>query len=331
MRIIKAFITSLLIIAIVCGTIFFTAREVLLVMTTSKIKQSLVLIRDVQQEQMYATECMSKGSSRDTSGNIHYTQLRFIDLNSFVVEVICNGMEHSPIELAAVDLPPLVYHEVGQSGLRWSEDAGLNFTCLNRVGSISVIDGMVYTSLKPTQTASTQGPPSQSESYGYECCDVDFQQGDGKAITAALDCPQTCYASCLDRPLILSFSTQPYYDKLTRTLQVNRGQSVIFSYTVSPNQEVSFNGFYDESDQIEKTIAMIEMVFNPPQPEDEVEVIIDFGDGQQEEFSSLRGQVEHQYDCAIDICLYTAKLKVIKQNGIESLDSLQNTIKVQVN
>jgi len=179
MRIIKAFITSLLIIAIVCGTIFFTAREVLLVMATNGVKQSLVLIRDVQQEQMYATECMSKGSERDTLGNIHYTQLRFTDLNSFVVEVICNGMEHSPIELAAVDLPPLVYHEVGQSGVRWGEDAGLNFTCLNRVGSTSIIEGMVNNSLKPTQVALTQGPASQCESYGYQCCDIDFQQGDG--------------------------------------------------------------------------------------------------------------------------------------------------------
>ncbi len=331
MKILKAFFTSLLILAIVAGLSFLISREVLLMMATNRVQQSLKWIRDINNNQQYATDCMSKGSRRDQLGAVHYTQLRFIKPDSYVVEVICNGREHNPIEITDESLPPFVNHEVGYSGFRWGQDQAINFNCWNRTASVSVIEGVVHSSLKPAQMDSKIGPPSFCRAYGYNCCDPNSQQGHGAQISAALDCPKTCYIDCKDRPLVLNFSSQPYYDKLNRTVNINSGQSVTFSFTVSPNQEPVLIGYFDEDDRIEKAIATIESIFRKEKSENEVQVVLDYGDGQREKFDSLRGQIVHEYHCAQSQCNYTADLMVFKDNGVRSVDTLQNKIKIKVN
>jgi hypothetical protein len=332
MRVLKNLGISLLILAVVGGIGFLIMREILLLITISRVKKSLTQVRSVDTKQTYLTECMSRGSSRDDKGKAHSTQLRFLDKGNYIVEVVCNQMEYNPIELERGQLPSAVVPQPGQSGIRWGLDAGLNFISFNRVASVSIIDRMIVTSLKPTVVASHQGPPSDCLSYGYQCCDQDTQIGTGDKITDALDCPQSCYEICSERPLILSFTTQPYYDRITRTLQVSASEPVVFSYLVTPNQsfDLSYVTYGESDDLVENIIAMIDTIFTR-QPEDEqVQVFLDFGDGNVEEFAGLRGQTEHQYDCASNSCLYHAKLRVQKEDGIESLESPQSTIKVQV-
>ncbi len=330
MRVLKTFITSFLIIAILAGLGYLATREVLLLVALSRVKQSLSQVREVDLNQSYLTECMNRGANRDERGRIHHTQLRFIDQNNYVLEVICNSMEHNPIEFGQGKLPKLVTHQIGQSGMRWGGNAGLNFYCLNRVGSLSVIEGIYKTSLKPSLVAGYIGPTSYCESYGYQCCDPTTQVGEGEVVSEALDCPQTCHRLCLDRPLILSFSTQPYYNRITRTLEVTHNQDITFSYVVAPDQEASFIFYEETDDPVESMIIMVEALFVKKPKEDLLTVILDYGDGQKEEFSGLRGQVQHVYQCHQAECDFEASIKVIKENGVESLDAIQNQIMVKV-
>jgi hypothetical protein len=330
-RILKAFFTSLLILIIVGGGGYLVFREVILFMTTNKVKQALVQVRDFDRRQAYATECLSKGADRDQTGRVHHTQLRFTDESSYVIEVVCNRMTHDPIEVFSESFPPFAQRQLGKSGWRWADESGINFIVLNRVGSVTVLDEEIITSRTAAVLDGSQGPSSACVSYGYQCCDVNMQMGVGDLVTSALDCPRGCYPACEDRPLILSFNTQPYYNKITRSLDVSRQQPVTFSFVVSPNQEDEFASFDDSDDPVQQAIQAIELVFSPQQDEEELEVTIDFGDGQSESFMGMRGQVEHRYDCLGGSCAYDAMIKVVKDGKIESYTGAQNTIQVRVN
>ncbi len=334
MRVVKTLLWSIVSILLVLGLIFALMREVLLITATSRVKNSLQQVRQIDSEQTYLTECMSRGSSKNEAGRIHHTQLRFIDRSHYVVEVVCNRMEHDPLEVDQNKLPTIVKLESGQSGIRWPADAGMNFHCLRRTASVSVADNMIHTSLRRSEINDYQGPPSNCPSYGFQCCDETTQIGQGEQIFEALDCPQTCFRDCLDRPLILSFSSQPHYNRLTRTLEIEQSEPVSFSYLVTPNQEadLAFTSYEAslQEDWVEQAIALIDTILYQSPEVQETKVILDFGDGSVDEFIGLRGQVEHKYECAGNECLYHATLTVINADGVESLQTAQNTIKVLV-
>lgn len=298
-------------------------------MAVQRVRQYLIQVRDLDQQQAYAAECGSKGSSRDERGRVHFTQLRFLDDSNFVVEAICNQMEHAPIEITQASLPPFVSRELGKSGWRWPEAGVIHFSLYKREYAVLVADETIDTIYKRAPAVEGSGPPGACVSFGYRCCDSNIQQGVGSLATTALDCPEQCYADCEDRPLILSFSTQPYYNKLDRVLEIKAKEPVVFSFVVSPNQEASFAGYIDSDDPIENSIATIEMLFTK-ETEEVLQVTLDFGDNEQELFTGSRGQVQHQYQCAANECLFEATLKVVKDGRIESVGGPQNVIKVRV-
>ncbi len=330
MRIVKILLTTIAIMGVIGLLIFLAAREVLLIISISRVKQALKSVREVDVNQSYLTDCMNRGASRDSEGRMHSTQLRFIDEENYVLEVVCNNMEHNPIKFGEGKLATMVVSQPGQSGIRWGQDAGLNFICFNRVASISVVDSITQTSLKASSLAEARGPASICASYSYQCCDLNTQVGEGVLLSEALDCPKSCYQSCLERPLILSFNTKPYYDRLTRTLEISNNQAVTFSYMVTPNQDASFQYFEETDDPIENFIMAIDAFFSRQADSEQVKVYLDYGDGDQEKFTGQRGQVQHIYQCPRFECEYQPKLKVIKENGVESLDNAQNTIKIKV-
>lgn len=331
MRVIKAFFTSILILGLGLGAIFLIAREVLLLMAAVQVRQSLVWVKELDNNQQYLAQCSSLGASRSSIDKIHSTQLRYIQPNRYVIEVICGDMERNPIKVAEEKLPPLVKHQPRQSGLRWGSNSALNLELYNRTYSVSVVAGTVSIAMKAAETETLTGPASECVSYGYACCDMNVEQGLGRQIKEALDCPQNCYQTCAPRPLVLSFRTEPHYDPLTRSLSINRGQTVAFSYTVSPNQEPVLSRYYDEEDWLERAVSMIEATFTFGGQDEEVMVILDYGDGEQDEFSSYSGQAEHTYNCPQANCEYTANLQAVNEEGTVSADGLQNKIKIQVN
>ncbi len=331
MRVVKAFFTSILILGLGLGAIFLIAREILLLTAAIQVRQSLIWVKELDNNQQYLAQCSSLGVSRSSIDKVHSTQLRYTQPNRYVIEVICGGMENNPIKVAGEKLPPLVTHETRQSGLRWGSNSALNFKLYNRTYSVSVVAGTVSIALKPAQTETITGPASDCVSYGYECCDLNVQQGAGRQIREALDCPQTCYQTCAPRPLVLNFRTEPHYDQLTRGLSISQGQTVAFSFAVSPNQDPVLSRHYDEEDWLERTISMVETVLTFADPDEEVTVILDYGDGEQDEFKSYSGQAEHTYKCPQASCEYIANLQAVNEKGIVSADGLQNKIKIKVN
>ncbi len=335
MRILKFILKSFLILAIVLVIVGLISREVMLIIGMQRIASNLKEMRDIASSQRYASECMGKGSNASRRGYVHQTQLRFVDDNEFVVEAVCNQFELDPIQISEAKVPRLVKHEKGQSGLVWNPEgtAGINLSCLGRTVSVQVKDAIVSQSFSSYPVETGSGPKSQCDSFGYTCCDTKHQKGAGVQLTDVVDCPKSCHETCLDRPLILSFNTQPYYDTLTRKLKIKSNQSVVFSYSVSPNQEDSFAGvFQEESDWIERHIYLMSMLLSlhKDQEEEKVEVTIDFGDGTQETFKTLQAQKEHQYTCSRGECEYLAKLKIVNSSGIESASDEQSQIKINV-
>ncbi len=333
MRVLKTLLLSLLSISILAGLGFLVMREVLLLVTITNVKKSLITMRDIDGEQTYLTDCMSRGSDRDETGRAHHTQLRFVENGEYVVEVVCNQMDYDPIEVERKKLASTVKPHPGQSGIKWDTDAGLNFSTFKRTASISVIEGVIISSLKPSTITNYQGPDSACQSYSFQCCDQNTQLGRGKKINQALDCPQTCYETCVERPLILTFTTQPYYNRMTRTLNISANQPVVFSYLVTPNQnpDISLVAYEESDDKIENIIMTIDKLLTRQLDDVQVQVLLDYGDGETAEFTGMRGQVEHNYKCASSSCLYRATLKVVNAQGVESLDTTQNTIKIQIN
>lgn len=332
MRIIKILLVYLAVVAVFLGLAFLLAREVLLFMAVSMVKSSLSQVRDDYLQQNYASECMTKGSERDDRGRVHTVQLRYTSEKEYVVETVCHQMEFSPILITSETLPPFVKHQAGHSGFRWGTDGGLNLECLGRTSSVMVVENEIVSSHSSSAVLMSQGPPSECVSYDYQCCDSIIHSGRGQLMDMALDCPESCFEACLDRPIIVNFSTQPSYDRVTRLLQTSAKKPIIFSFMASPNQEPAFLDDQKSDDWLDKLFANIELLLvSEKEEEEQVEVVLDFGDGHQETFVGLRGQVEHQYQCPGGGCEYVASLRVIREGGIESHDGPQSRIRVQIN
>lgn len=333
MRIIKILLTTLIGLLIILAVGAILTRELLLLTGLKRVQASLKLVRDIDRDQQYATECMTKGSLRDDEGRVHRTQLRFVGDQQYVIEVICNQFRMSPIEVEQVELPRWVTHQLGQSGLVWgSETAGLNLECLGRTGSVVIKDGYLSTSLHETEVEAGAGPTSECGSFGYQCCDLTYQQGVDHQLTTVQDCPKSCYQTCSDRPLILSFTTLPYYNKFDRTLEISAGTEVTFSFTVSPNQQDYFSGMYpEEMDWIERTVYTVGSVFDRSNTQQQAgSVVLDFGDGEQATTDKLKDKLTHTYQCSRARCEYQALLTVTNSAGINSLQDKPARITVVV-
>ncbi len=321
---------TLAIILLIAGLI---TREALLLVGLFRVRSLLVEAKKANKSSGYLTECSSKGSERDKLGRFFYSQVRFINDQEFVLEVVCNGFESDPFQLNSDTLPALVKRQTGQSGLVWGgSNEAINLECLNRVGSVQVEPAATAIKLGPSQVAVGAGPKTECSAFGFECCDLKFQQGENEQIANVSDCPQSCYQTCEDRPLILSFTTNPYYNPMNRTVELSDGDNLEFNYVVSPNQEDSFAAMYEEDAHwVEKLLFDINALFNPElKKEAKAEVGLDFGDGKHETSTKLSGRVDHTYRCSSGKCEYTAKLFVENNKGIESYQGLHSRIDVVV-
>jgi hypothetical protein len=119
-------------------------------------------------------------------------------------------------------------------------------------------------------------PVSTCGGYGYLCCQPETQSGVGELYAQVTDCPKTCYSSCKARPVILSFTADPFPQGSPRTVSIGSGEPVSFSFVAS-------------------TAADPHLL-----------VTIDFGDGQTQEFRETTGSTNHEYVCASGNCQFQA-------------------------
>jgi hypothetical protein len=215
-------------------------------------------------------------------------QLRFTSSTEYVVEVICGSFVLDPILVERQELPMFVEKRIGNSGIVWGTGrSGIVLEVFGRSAAIGIENELTFTDSGSANDLGT-GPRTACAGYGFQCCQPETTAGQGEQLTGVMDCPRSCFTTCLARPVILSFTTQPFYDQATRTL------------TVVPNDPVDF--------------AYVASAGNNPS----VTVTIEFGDGQTQQLSTLSGLATHTYSCQQARCEYQATVRAVDGDGIEA-------------
>lgn len=301
MRVISFLISSILIIALVTAGVGLIAREALLIAGGSSIRSSLTVLHRLSRDNLqYARQCREKGGITSDIPTIGGLQLRFFNEREFVLEVVCNQFQSDPILIERYSLPPLVKKSPGSSGIVWGNDrSAIEIEVFGRKQIIGV-ENEEITNFAAGSASLGLTPTSTCAGYGYKCCQQETESGDGQPYTGVSDCPKTCFSSCQPRPIFLSLNSDPFFDEITRTVTVAPGEPVTFNYVASYEQKVP------------------------------ITVTIDFGDGQQETFTTLTGKSSHQYNCPNGGCTYTVQLAAKSSNGIEAAVTPIMQLKVSV-
>lgn len=334
MRILKALVSFLVIVSVLGTMGVLLTREVLLIRALELMKRDFLAINKKVTAGTYATDCL-RLSGVAAQGT---TQLRFFDGTTYGIEVICEGLDSNPILAQRGALPPLVRKLYGDSGLIMGNQrlGELEFVVLGRRATLYQTEaGEVawrYGALSPDYVLS--GPPASCASYGLTCCSDSLEQGAGRSIQGAVDCPQSCFAQCLERPVVLALNTQPYYDVSSRLVTIQSGQLLDFDYVISESQRDSFadTSLSDQGSFSSVLLALTEQFLNktPATKTQLKEVSIDFGDGHSQVQNTSQDLVSHQYDCAQAICRYTAVVSATNVQGAVTRTTPINTVIVEV-
>ena len=289
MRIIKFLFKSILLIGCIGGVLFLLGREILLFMGVSRLKSSLSRIRSMTVQRTYIAQCKAKGATFDTEDNSAVLQLRFISDNEYVAEILCSQLTLDPIVVAQETLPQFVKKIPGGSGIVWGDDkSGVAIEIFNRRKTVFVQDQLIYTENNYDELG--LGPATTCGGNGFSCCQIESEQGIGELFTGATDCPKSCYSQCISRPVILAFNTEPGLNLQTGTLNIDSGETVTFSYVVDAGNT------------------------------NEVNIELDYGDGQKKTFFTDKQVNEHTYFCGKSECEYSVKITAENSRGITAFE-----------
>lgn len=301
MRILRALFFFGIGISIFVGIVFLITRELMLIGAVSQVRSSINLLRRTAANTgAYAQECRQRGVTDEETSSIAAVQLRFDSPTSYVLEVVCNQFALDPIEVERQNLPTFAKKTTGSSGLEWGEQlSGIGIEVLGRSRGIFVQGRDIwYDSVD--KTVGLPGPLTTCEGHGFNCCQTETSQGAGLVMTEVTDCPQNCFERCELRPLVLSLTTQPFYEQATRVLTSQSGQPIEVGFVIDP------------------------------QGAQELKVELDFGDGTIDRFEQFQGRASHTYTCAQASCEYEITLQAFNEQDIESVLTSISKVKVVV-
>lgn len=291
MRILKFFFISLIIFLILGGSTAFIAREVLLFSGAAKLQSSLSQLLFLSKNgTQYIRACREKGTPA-TVPAIEKLQLRFLNSHEYVLEAICTQFAFDPIIITQEQLPLFVQKKPGSSGIIWgNERSGVSIEVFGRSRSVYVEKFEAHQLNADTALGVT--PESTCMGYGYMCCQNETVSGIGQPYSLVNDCPKTCYAQCVPRPVVLSFVSDPFPDSKNRSVTIHSGESVSFSYVASfPNEK------------------------------DPYTVTINFGDGENQTYTTVTGDAAHVYTCTTAQCTYAANIMIQGKNGVTAAET----------
>lgn len=314
------FITSLLTISIfllvLLGVGFYFTREYFLYRGTENFKKQVLILRRANAAQL----CQSKsvdllGVGGD--GSEPTKQIRFLSDTEYILEVICPSYSFDPITVSENELDRFVQKVPGSAGLllnrnrtgveliafssleeQMKEWFGRDIPFVSKTRPV-VLEDNDFIVLQPGETLGAS-PLGSCEGYGYQCCEIESEIGQGEQINGLQGCEINCYTSCRKRPLVLSFTSNPFFDVSDRSVQIRSGESVDFGYLLDPGAI------------------------------DDVTITLDYGDGESETLTETNGQVAHTYTCLADACQYQARLSVVDAEGVESADTSVTKILIRV-
>ena len=320
MRFLRYTIIFALLITLGIVAVFLGYQELVLFQARNHLMNEITSITKNNAARDYYQYCESLGAQTpDEAGRIVSTQLRFISSTEYVIEALCYLYEFAPYEIRTGSLPLFATKKPGGSGVvlvgegSWKIelqaiptevtaifeeiDSPKIANILFRTKSIFFEDGRLATAL--TYEPDSIVPATVCAGYGYTCCDPVQSLGLGDQRPAT-DCRDDCFASCQQRPMVLSFNAEPNYDRYQRSIQTNSEESILFSFvigTLLPEQSV---------------------------------VSIDFGDGSNWSGTALETTSSHAYYCGQTQCQYRATIGVLDAYGTESAQTAATEITVIV-
>lgn len=333
MRILKFLSFSLIGLLALGFLSFFFGREILLVWGASTIKGDYNHLLT----ENFADEC----SRQFSYGQDYSTQIRFTSEKEYNLEVVCADFTSTPIVLASKKLPPLLYKKSFGSGFT-IDDQNLPFfvklSSLGREIFIYTDNKSIYSNyLSVPDLDYEQGPFSSCQSHSYQCCNSDTQSGVGNQLNNVNDCPKSCYESCSIRPNVLSFNSRPALDDSNRTVAINSGETITFSYILGNGKTDVFEGQISKEEN-QTFLEKLQTIFSKTKTSDNsdgialpVQVTIDFGDGEFFSEESLYGSVDHSYSCQNNVCYFQAKILVKDAHGVLSADNELAKMIIKVN
>ncbi|PIZ79074.1 MAG: hypothetical protein CO156_01390 [Candidatus Pacebacteria bacterium CG_4_9_14_3_um_filter_40_12] len=317
MRILAFFAKYTFLLLLLVVGVFLVAREALLLTATHTLKKSIAELVLVSHKGTTASSCRAKGLSENVTGTNPTLQLRFISDTEYVLEVNCVQNSIDPVLLNKKVLPPFVTKKQGGSGFTLSpeqsavelevfrdvEDLFASWlffepTFITRSATVAASAGTLIEDFSINDF--DNGPVTSCTGYGYFCCDGVAEKGVGSTISGLAGCEKSCYSQCVTRPLVLSFTTSPFYDFQTRALAVNKGETIEFSYVSDPGKGNT------------------------------VTAAIDYGDGAKDSLTTDTGTMMHKYACTQPKCEFTATLTLVDNWGIESAVTEVSKVKVTI-
>lgn len=333
MRILRFFFFSLLGILVLGFLAFFFGREALLIWGSSMIKSDY--------------NSLLKGGHGDlcarqfSYGQDYWTQIRFTSTKEYNLEVVCVDFIASPIIISSKKLPPLLYKKSFSSGFTIGDQEVPSLIELSVLGRKLFVytDGQEIHSnfLSEPDLDYDQGPLSSCQSHDYQCCSLDLQSGLGEQTASVTDCPKSCYQSCLLRPAVLSFNSRPALDENTRTVEINAGEAITFSYVLGNGKSDVFKGQLSTTEN-EPLLEKVQTIFSQQFLDENnngitfpIEVSVDLGDGEFYQSANSQDTFDHIYTCKTKSCYFQVKISVKDANGVLSVDNELANMVIKVN
>lgn len=292
-------------VTIIGGLIVAVAgRELWLFAAAQNIARTAQQLTQTNRWQPYFSQCQDRIIT-DASSPVLGMQLRFLNDREYVIEVACEGQQAAEVQRST--LPMGVRKSTGSPGFSYdiqsqtlSGEMTLQFFRQNR---IVYIEGETAGQQWGKTDLRSGIPASQCAAHGLRCCPADEYEGVGlPQADGVLDCPGGCFDSCLRRPILLSFQSDPSISPSTREVVI-QGTSglVLFAYT-----------FDDTESDIQA-------------------VTIDYGDGTAETLTSGRGEFEKEFVCTSgQQCRFVVTLQATDVRGVSSPATRLSTLTVVV-
>ena len=331
MRVIKVFIISIISILILIASFILVGREFFLILANSSLKSAYKTI-----SKGYSSNCYQEfGESQD-----YWTQIRFTSDKEYKLEVVCKNFDQQPILIETKKLPAFVRKSSKTSGLMLKSDNYPSYVELSSFGRTITVyiedSNFSFTYFNKPELDYSVGPASECAAVNNQCCLVEAQSGQGQQFTQAIDCPKSCYESCLQRPVLLSFNSSPAMDG-NRNVKIRSGEEVEFSYVISETNADVFAGRLGVEEASKSSFSKkIQDFFEEDQSISTSRAIspitstIDYGDGSFEKFDSLQQSSIHMYTCNSSLCFYEAKISSVDANNISSAETDLAKILVRV-
>ncbi len=303
MRILRYLLSATIGVVIIGVVALLIAREVFAYWGVSTVRTSVLELARARDQGSYQQECHQRGKSVGPGGVI--MQLRFLSSTEYVLEALCNATSNQPIPIGRESLPPFVEKVKGSSGFASSSaPSGIQLAVFWQLGQeverllklnsswITKTKVLIYQDEVLIEggdaTLVGNGPITSCTGYGYTCCREESEMGIGDRIVGLTDCQNSCFSQCVNRPLVLSFTSNPFFDLQNRTVTVPSGTQVEFIYVADSGDSESVTGS------------------------------LDFGDGKSETLIEENGQASHTYVCNSAECRYETSITLQDKWGVES-------------